>query len=69
MRRKIGGTARDFWKDWVDVDGEYTESGYVDKPQKVAGLPFLIGVVVALFGAVAYVVSQTSTPPAPPPGV
>lgn len=23
MRRKVGGTARDYFKDWVDVDGAY----------------------------------------------
>ena len=66
LRRKIGGTKKDFWKEWVDVDGEYTESGYIDKPQAVTGLPFLIAVVIGLLGALAYVVSQTATPPTPP---
>lgn len=36
MKRKINGTARDFWKDWVDVKGEYTDKGYVDKPEGMA---------------------------------
>eukprot|EP00249_Psilotum_nudum_P009617 c22045_g1_i1 orf=50-598(+) len=31
LRRKIGGTYRDFFKDSVDVDGIYVEDGWVDK--------------------------------------
>ncbi len=61
LRRKIGGTAKDYWKDWVEVKGEYTDKGYVSEDTDgVVGLPFLIGVVVALLGTAAYVVSQTS---------
>jgi len=67
MKRKINGTARDFWKDWVDVKGEYTDKGYVDKPEGVTGLPFLIAVVLGVFGALAYVVSQTAVPVTGPP--
>jgi len=48
----------------VDVKGEYTDKGYVDTAQGVTGLPFLIAVVLGVFGALAYVVSQTSAPPA-----
>lgn len=69
MRRKIQGTKKDFWKDWVDVDGEYTDKGYVEKPQAVTALPFLVAVVLGLGGALAYVVSQTAEAPSPPPGV
>jgi len=47
----------------VDVKGEYTDKGYVDKAQGVVGLPFLVAVVLGVFGALAYVVSQTSAPP------
>jgi len=61
LRRKVGGTARDFWKTWIDVQGEYTDKGYVsDEATTVPGLPFLIGTIVALMGTVGYVVSQTS---------
>lgn len=61
LRRKIGGTAKDYWKDWVEVKGEYTDKGYVSEDtEAVVGLPFLIGVVLALFGTAAFVVSQTS---------
>ncbi|GAQ78001.1 hypothetical protein KFL_000060670 [Klebsormidium nitens] len=31
LRRKIGGTYRDFFKDSVDVKGAYVEDGWVDK--------------------------------------
>jgi len=63
LRRKIGGTSKDFFKGWVDVKGEYTDKGYVAKeenPSAVPALPFLVGVVLALFGTVGYVVAQTS---------
>lgn len=61
LRRKIGGTAKDYWKDWVEVKGEYTDKGYVsENTDDVVGLPFLVAVVVALLGTAAYVVSQTS---------
>lgn len=60
LRRKIGGTAKDYWKSWVDVKGEYADKGYVSTEEtNVVALPFLIAVVVALFGAAGYVVVQT----------
>ena len=62
LKRKINGTSADFWKEWVDVKGEYTDKGYIDKAEGVVGLPFLVAVVLGLFGALAYVVSQTSAP-------
>ncbi len=60
LRRKVGGTAKDYWKDWVDVKGQYAEKGYVsNESTSVVGLPFLIIVVLGVFGALAVVVSQT----------
>lgn len=55
-------------KEWVDVKGEYTDKGYVDNAQGVIGVPFLIAVVLGVFGALAYVVSQTSAISTPPVG-
>lgn len=60
LRRKIGGTAKDFWKDSVDVVGEYTDKGYVSQDvEPVKGLPFLIFTVFSLFVATGVVVMQT----------
>ena len=60
LRRKIGGTAKDYWKDWVEVKGEYTDKGYVAKDEgtNVPALGFLVIVVVALLGTTAAVVTQ-----------
>lgn len=60
LRRKIGGTAKDYWKDWVEVKGEYTDKGYVakDNATNVPALGFLVFVVVALLGTTAAVVTQ-----------
>ncbi|KAM4104103.1 hypothetical protein ACJW30_06G131100 [Castanea mollissima] len=35
LRRKIGGTYKDFFKSYIEVDGQYVEDGWVDKTCKV----------------------------------
>lgn len=61
LRRKIGGTAKDYWKDWVDVKGQYVEKGYVStESASVPGLPFLVGTVALMLAALGYVVANTS---------
>ena len=35
LRRKVGGTAKDYWKGWVDVKGNY-----VDKVRRESEEPF-----------------------------
>lgn len=63
LRRRIRGTSRDFFKDWIDVEGDFVEQGYVSGKggaASVPALPFLLAVVVAVLGAAGYVVIQTS---------
>ncbi|WIA20785.1 hypothetical protein OEZ86_004705 [Tetradesmus obliquus] len=63
LRRKIGGTARDYWKDWVEEEQVKNIKTYYKPDDKVAAvpyLPFLVGVLVAMLAATAVVVQKTS---------
>lgn len=31
LKRKVGGTAKSYFKEFIDVQGEYTDEGWVDK--------------------------------------
>jgi hypothetical protein len=62
LRRKVGGTAKDYWKGWVDVKGNYVDKGYVsDEDDAVSappGILFLVATLVGLGAATAAVVSK-----------
>jgi hypothetical protein len=49
LRRKVGGTAKDYWKDWVDVQGSYTDKGYVSRQN--ATVPGVSTTVAAMASA------------------
>lgn len=65
LRRKVGGTASDYFKEWVDVKGEYTDKGYVTKDSDVSSTASYGGIVLALtllgvLGTTVLVVLKTS---------
>jgi hypothetical protein len=56
LRRKIGGTARDYFKDYIQPD---VKTAYM-KPTEdtnVPGLAFLVVVLVAVLGTTGYIVT------------
>lgn len=60
LRRKVGGTAKTFFKEWVEED-VVAPSGFAStSTAQVPFLPLLVGVVVALLGATVYVVEKTA---------
>lgn len=62
LKRKVGGTANNYFKEWVDVKGKYAEKGYVSSQSSSLppGFAFLVLVVFGLIGALGFVVSKTS---------
>ncbi|GLI59614.1 hypothetical protein VaNZ11_001546 [Volvox africanus] len=63
LRRKVIGTARDYWKDWVEEEQVKTVKTYY-KPDDAGGnvpyLGLLVAVVVAMLATTVLVVIQTS---------
>ena len=41
------------------MKGQYADKGYVAPTTNVAGLPFLLAIILGMFAAVAVVVSRT----------
>lgn len=64
LRRKVGGTAKDFFKSWVEEEQVKNIKTYTN-PENAGGtvpyLPFLIAVVVGMLGTTVAVVAQTSS--------
>lgn len=61
LRRKVGGTAKSFFKEYVEDESlkyikTYTKPG---SGSSVPYLPFLVGVVLAMLATTAVVVSRT----------
>ena len=61
LRRKVGGTKGGFFGENVDVVGEYTDKGYVDKDDigtDIVGAPFLAAVLLGVLGTTIWVAVQ-----------
>lgn len=63
LRRKVGGTAKDYWKDWVEEEQVKNIKVYYKEGSDAGGtvpyFPLLVGVLVAMLGTTAAVVAQT----------
>jgi len=63
LRRKIGGTAKDYWKGWVEVRGENVDRGYVVSADEATGLPPAAGLLaltlLGMLSVVGVVVQRT----------
>lgn len=59
LRRRVGGTAKGFFKEWVEED---VTPAYMKESSgtQVPFLPLLVGVVVALVGVTVVVVEKTA---------
>lgn len=62
LRRKVGGTSKDFFKTSVELKGAYVDKGYVAKDGAVSvppGIAFLGLTLIGMIAATAAVVSHT----------
>jgi len=59
LKRKVGGTAKGFFKEWVEEDVTPV-AGFAAGSARVPFLPLLVGVVVALLGVTVIVVQRTA---------
>jgi hypothetical protein len=63
LRRKVGGTAKDYWKDWVEEEQVKNIKTYYKEGADSAGtvpyLPLLVGIVVAMLATTVAVVAKT----------
>lgn len=57
--RACAGTAKNYFKSFVDVKGQYADKGYVAPTSSVSGLPFLLAIILGMFVALGVVVSRT----------
>ncbi|GAB4820334.1 hypothetical protein N2152v2_007380 [Parachlorella kessleri] len=65
LRRKVGGTAKDFFKESIDVKGKYAERGYVSSSGGVSSSTPLFavagaGTLMVMLAALVLVVQKTS---------
>ena len=63
LRRKVGGTAKDYWKSWIEPQGEYVDKGYVSDDEAGPAIPavgFLVAVTAGVLAATYFVVAATS---------
>jgi len=62
MRRKVGGTAKSFFKEYVQAEGKYVEKGYVsDDEEPAVGIPpgaWALGLTLAGLAAATVAVVQ-----------
>jgi hypothetical protein len=58
LQRKVGGSARDFWKGWVDVKGSYVDKGYVsDEDDAISAPPGVLFLALTVAGLAAATVA------------
>lgn len=60
----MGGTAKDYWKGWVDVKGANVDKGYVVSSSESTSLPPAVGLLAAtvagMIAVLGVVVSRTA---------
>lgn len=55
LARRARGTARDYWKDWVDVQGKYTDKGYVAEGVSNTAGPVAVAGSLVVLGLIAFI--------------